>query len=120
MNGVMSEDGEDREDWVDRVDSGSVWYSVGAEVIRLEIDLERARRALLQLGSALEEARSIVRLGPDGIVRVKTDDRIIELPVSWAVAGAVAFAVATILSSVPMPSVRRRERERSEEPLGIG
>lgn len=84
----------------------------------MEIDLERARRALLQLGTALEEARAVIRPGPDGMVRVKTDDRIVELPVSWAVAGAVAFVVAAILSSVPMPSVRRRER--NEEPLGIG
>ncbi len=84
----------------------------------MEIDLERARHALLQLGTALEEARSVIRPGPAGMVRVKTNDRIVELPVSWAVAGAVAFAVAAILSSVPMPSVRRRER--NEEPLGIG
>ncbi len=84
----------------------------------MEIDLERARRALLQLGTALEEARGVIRPGPDGLVRVKTEDRIVELPVSWAVAGAVAFAVAAVLSSMPIPSVRRRER--SEEPLGIG
>ena len=83
----------------------------------MEIDLERARRALLQLGSALEEARSVIRLGSDGMVRVKTEDRIIELPVAWAVAGAVAFVVAAILSNVPAPS---RRRERMEEPLGIG
>ena len=89
-----------------------------AEVIVLEIDLERARHALLQLGTALEEARGVIRPGPNGLIRVKTDDRVVELPVSWAVAGAVAFAVAAILSTVPMPSVRRRER--SEEPLGIG
>lgn len=86
----------------------------------MELDLERARRALLQLGTALEEARGVIRPGPDGMVRVKTEDRVIELPVSWAVAGAVAFAVAAVLSSVPMPSVRRRDRERTEEPLGIG
>ncbi|TMJ04636.1 MAG: hypothetical protein E6G99_10330 [Bacillati bacterium ANGP1] len=59
----------------------------------------------------------MIRPGPDGLIRVKTDDRVVELPVSWAVAGAVAFAVAAILSTVPMPSVRRRER--NEEPLGI-
>lgn len=87
-------------------------------MVGLEIDLERARKALLQLGSALEEARSVIRPGPDGLVRIKTDDRIVELPVSWAVAGAVAFAVAAFLSSWPTPSMRRRERE--EEPLGIG
>jgi hypothetical protein len=88
------------------------------EVNGVEIDLERARRALLQLGTALEDARGVIRPGPDGLVRVKTEDRVVELPLSWAVAGAVAFAVAAILSTVPMPSARRRER--SEEPLGIG
>jgi len=85
----------------------------------VEIDLERARRALLQIGSALEEARRVISPGPEGSVRVKTDDKLIELPISWAVAGAVAFAVAALLSSMPMPSVRRR-RDREEEPLGIG
>jgi hypothetical protein len=84
----------------------------------VEIDLERARRALEQLGTALEEARSVVRFGPDGTVRVKTEDKVITLPVSWAVAGAVAFLVATVLSTMPTPSIRRRERD--EEPLGIG
>lgn len=85
----------------------------------MEIDLERARRALLQIGSALEEARRVIAPGPEGSVRIKTDDKLVELPISWAVAGAVAFAVAALLSSMPMPSVRRR-REREEEPLGIG
>ncbi len=84
----------------------------------MEIDLERARRALLQLGTALEDARQVVRTGTEGSVRVKTDDRIIELPLSWAVAGAVAFIVAAVFSTVTAPSIRRRERE--EEPLGIG
>jgi len=88
-------------------------------VSAVEIDLERARRALLQLGTALEEARGVMRFAPDGTVRIKTDDRVITLPVSWAVAGAVAFLVATVLSTVPTPSIRRR-REREEEPLGIG
>ena len=80
--------------------------------------MERARHALLELGAALDEARSAVRPGPEGMVRVKTKDRVVELPVAWAVAGAVAFAVAALLSSMPIPTVRRRER--SEEPLGIG
>ena len=84
----------------------------------MEIDLERARRALEQLGTALEEARSVVRFGTDGTVRLRTEDKIITLPVSWAVAGAVAFLVATVLSTMPTPSIRRRERD--EEPLGIG
>ena len=87
-------------------------------VISVEVDLERARRALLQLGSALEEARGVIQPRQGGMVRVKTEDRIVELPVSWAVAGVVAFIVAAILASVPTPSARRRERE--EEPLGIG
>jgi hypothetical protein len=51
-------------------------------------------------------------------VRVKTEDKVITLPVSWAVAGAVAFLVATVLSTMPTPNIRRRERD--EEPLGIG
>lgn len=85
----------------------------------MDIDLERARRALMQLGTALEEARGVMRFGPEGTVRIKTNDRVINLPVSWAVAGAVAFLVAAILSSVPTPSIRRR-RDREEEPLGIG
>lgn len=84
----------------------------------MEIDLERARHALLELGTALDEARTVVRPGPEGMVRIKTQDRVVELPVAWAIAGAVAFAVAAVLSSMPIPSVRRRER--SEEPLGIG
>ncbi len=84
----------------------------------MEIDLERAHRALLQLGSALEEARSVVQSHPSGIVRVKTEDRTFELPVSWAVAGIVGLIVAALLANVPAPAKRRRERE--EEPLGIG
>jgi hypothetical protein len=84
----------------------------------MEIDLDRARRALVDLGAALAEARGVVRVGPDGVVRIRTDSEVIELPVSWAVAGLVAFAAAALLSAVPVPSVRRRSRE--EEPLGIG
>lgn len=85
----------------------------------MEIDLERARRALLQLGTALEDARQVVRPSAEGSVRVKTDDKVIELPISWAIAGAVAFIVAAVFSTMPVPSIRRR-REREEEPLGIG
>jgi hypothetical protein len=88
------------------------------EVSLVEIDLERAQRALEQLGTALEEARGVIRLSPDGTVRVKTEEKVITLPVSWAVAGAVAFLVATALSTMPAPRIRRRERD--EEPLGIG
>lgn|GEM_PF-494799 len=85
----------------------------------VEIDLERARRALTQLGTALDEVRGVVRFDTTGTVRVKTDEKVIDLPVSWAVAGAVAFLVAAILSTVPAPTIRRR-RDREEEPLGIG
>lgn len=84
----------------------------------VEVDLERAQRALEQLGTALEEARNVVRFSSDGTVRIRTEDKVISLPVSWAVAGAVAFLVATVLSTMPAPRIRRRERD--EEPLGIG
>ncbi|MDR7420238.1 MAG: hypothetical protein QN178_15155 [Armatimonadota bacterium] len=84
----------------------------------MEIDLDRARRALMDLGTALSEARGVIRLGPDSTVRIKTETEVIELPLSWAVAGAVAFAAAALLSTMPTPSLRRRVRE--EEPLGIG
>lgn len=80
----------------------------------MEIDLERVQRALAHFGSAMEEAQRIVRRGPDGTVRIHTDDRVIELPLSWAAAGLAAFVVATLLASLPA------RREREEEPLGIG
>ncbi|MDR7482845.1 MAG: hypothetical protein QN183_09415 [Armatimonadota bacterium] len=84
----------------------------------MEIDLDRARRAIVDLGAALAEARGVVRVAPDSVVRIRTESEVIELPVSWAVAGLVAFAAAALLSAVPVPTVRRRSRE--EEPLGIG
>jgi hypothetical protein len=82
----------------------------------MEIDLERAKRAVVELGSALEEARQVIRPGVSGRIRVKTEGRMIDLPHSWALAGVVAFALATLLSGVP--GVARRARD--EEPLGIG
>ena len=84
----------------------------------MEIDLDKARRAIIELGAALAEARGVVRIGPDSVVRIKTESDVIELPVSWAVAGLVAFAAAALISAMPTPSIRRRVRE--EEPLGIG
>jgi hypothetical protein len=84
----------------------------------MEIDLDRARRSLLDLGAALAEARGVIRLGPESMVRIKTETEVIELPVMWAVAGAVAFAAAALFSTMAAPSLRRRVRE--EEPLGIG
>jgi hypothetical protein len=84
----------------------------------MEIDLDRARKAIVELGAALAEARGVVRVGPGSMVRIKTESEVIELPVSWAVAGLVAFAAAALISTMPVPSIRRRLRE--EEPLGIG
>ncbi|HLN12565.1 MAG TPA: hypothetical protein VK587_05225 [bacterium] len=84
------------------------------EVVSLEIDIERVQRALGHFGAAMEEAQKIVRPGPSGAVRIHTDDRVIELPLTWAVAGLAAFAIATMLSSLPL------RREREEEPIGIG
>jgi hypothetical protein len=86
----------------------------------MEIDLDRARRALLDLGTALAEARGVVQMGPGSVVRVKTETDVIELPVSWAIAGLVAFAAAALISAIPAPTIRRRPRQREEEPLGIG
>ncbi|HKV43466.1 MAG TPA: hypothetical protein VKV57_05240 [bacterium] len=80
----------------------------------MEIDLERTKRAIAQFGAAVDEIRRAVRPGRAGVVRVNTDDRVIELPLTWAAAAFAALAVATILSSVPL------RREREEEPLGIG
>lgn len=84
----------------------------------MEIDLDRARRAILDLGAALAEARGVVRIGPDSMVRIKTESEVIELPASWAIAGLVAFTAAALISTMPTPSIRRRVRD--EEPLGIG
>ncbi len=80
----------------------------------MEIDLERAKHAIAQFGSALDEIRRAVRPGRAGIVRVHTDDRVLELPLTWAAAGLAALAVATALGSLPL------RRAREEEPLGIG
>ena len=80
----------------------------------MAIDLERTKRAVSQFGSALEDARRAIRPGRSHAVRIHTEDRVIELPITWAVAGLAALAVATILGSVPLG------RGREEEPLGIG
>lgn len=80
----------------------------------MEIDLERTKRAIAQFGAAVDEIRRAVRPGRAGMVRVNTEDRVIELPLTWAAAAFAALAVATVLWSVPL------RREREEEPLGIG
>jgi hypothetical protein len=84
----------------------------------MEIDLDRARRSILELGTALADVRGVVRFTQGSMVRIKTESEVIELPLWWAVAGAVAFTAAALLSTMPTPSLRRRVRE--EEPLGIG
>ncbi len=83
----------------------------------MEIDLERAKRAVVELGTALDEARQVVRPGAPGQIRVKTEGKGIELPTSWALAGIAVFGLATLLSTLPVPIPRR---PREEEPLGIG
>jgi len=80
----------------------------------MEIDLERTKQAIAQFGSAVDEARRAIRPGPAGVVRVRTEDRVLELPMTWAAAGLAALAAAAILGVVP------RRRMREEEPLGIG
>lgn len=80
----------------------------------MEIDLERVKRAIAQFGDAIDEVRRAVRPGRAGMVRINTEDRAIELPVTWAAAAFAALAVATVLTAVPL------RREREEEPLGIG
>lgn len=85
----------------------------------MEIDLERAKRAVIELGIALDEARQVIRPGQTGHIRVKTEGRVIELPTSWALAGIAAFALATLAGSLPLP-LARSGRRSEEEPLGIG
>jgi len=55
-----------------------------------------------------------VRQGRPGMLRVNDEDRVIELPLTWAAAAFAALAVATVLTSVPL------RRKREEEPRGIG
>ncbi|HET7264152.1 MAG TPA: hypothetical protein VFL28_05740 [bacterium] len=81
----------------------------------MEVDLERAKRALIHFGSAMEEAQGVVRNGRPGVVRFHTDDKVLEMPLTWAAAGLAAFALASMLTQ--LPSFRR---VREEEPLGIG
>lgn len=85
----------------------------------MEIDLERAKHAVIELGTALDEARQVIRPGQSGHIRIRTEGRVIELPTSWALAGIAAFAVAALASSLPLPLPRSRRRSE-EEPLGIG
>ena len=81
----------------------------------MDVDLERATRALIHFGSAMEEAQGVVRHGRPGVVRFHTEDKVLEMPLTWAAAGLAAFALASMLTQ--LPSLRR---VREEEPLGIG
>lgn len=81
----------------------------------MEVDLERAKRALIHFGSAMEEAQGVVRHGRPGVVRFHTEDKVLEMPLTWAAAGLAVFALASMLTQ--LPSLRR---VREEEPLGIG
>ncbi len=80
----------------------------------MDIDLERAKRALVHFGSAMEEAQRVVRPGRSNTVRFHTDDKVMEMPLTWAAAGIALFALVSIITSLPL------RREREEEPLGIG
>lgn len=80
----------------------------------MEIDLDRVKQALVHFGSAMEQAQRIVRPGQSGIVRFHTEDKVMELPMTWAAVGLAAFAIASVLTSLP------GRRQREEEPLGIG
>ena len=79
----------------------------------MEIDLERIKRAIAQLGAAVDEIKQAVRVGRSGHLRMHVEDRHIELPFAWAAAGLAALTLITILRSAP-------RRDREEEPLGIG
>jgi hypothetical protein len=81
----------------------------------MEIDLERAKRALIHFGSAMEEAQGVLRTSRPGVVRFHTEDKVLEMPLTWAAAGLAAFALASMLTQ--LPSFRK---VREEEPLGIG
>lgn len=78
--------------------------------------MERLKRAVTQIGTALEEARGVVRGLGGNTIRIRADDRVIELPVSWALAGLAAFVVTALVAQLPVGT----RREREEEPLGIG
>ncbi|MER3456585.1 MAG: hypothetical protein C4304_06820 [candidate division GAL15 bacterium] len=80
----------------------------------MEVDLEQAKRAFAVVADALSQCRGVVRPDRSGMLRIRTEEKTIELPVVWAAAGLVAFAVATVLASWPWG------RTRGEEPLGIG
>jgi hypothetical protein len=81
----------------------------------MEIDLDRAKQVLVKLSEALQEVREVVRVDQSGLVRLRTDGRTIELPLTWAAVGLLGLLVASVISGI-----QGRERVREEEPLGIG
>jgi hypothetical protein len=81
----------------------------------MEVDLERAKRALMHFGSAMEEVQGVVRNGRPGTVRFQTEDKVLEMPLTWAAAGLAVFMLVSMVTQIP---ALRKVRE--EEPLGIG
>ena len=80
----------------------------------MEVDLEQAKRALAVVAEALSQCRGVIRQDRSGMLRIRTEEKTVELPVLWAAAGLVAFAGASVLASWPAG------KAREEEPLGIG
>jgi hypothetical protein len=73
----------------------------------MEIDLARALRAVTHIGSALDEIRSAFQPGPAGVIRVHTEDKIVELPLGLMAMGLIAAVVVV---------GTQRRRERTIEP----
>jgi hypothetical protein len=82
----------------------------------MEVDFERAKRALMQITEALEMCRGVISPDRTGTLRIRMEDRVVEIPALWAAAGLVAFGIAALLTAGPQKSRPIRE----DEPLGIG
>jgi hypothetical protein len=76
----------------------------------MEIDLARALRAVSHIGSALDEIRSAFQPGPAGVIRVHTEDKIVELPLGLITVG--------LLAAVVVAGTHRR-REQTTEPTSL-
>ncbi|MBM3451353.1 MAG: hypothetical protein FJX78_10340 [Armatimonadetes bacterium] len=71
---------------------------------------------MAELTEALEMCRGVVIPDHTGTLRVRMDDRVVEIPALWAGAGLVAFALAALLTARP----QKTKRVLDDEPLGIG
>jgi hypothetical protein len=67
----------------------------------MDINLSGITRALSHLGIALDEVRAAVQRGEAGIVRFRTEDRSVELPLGLAMAGVAVLVVLTAFRNVP-------------------